>query len=384
MYKDAADTATRVFVSADTRKPWKDIFFDGNPDAALTEDKAGGLKMPLEALRLAPSASNKQPWRVIKDGNKLHIFLERTAGYWKAPREDIQLMDIGIGMCNFDIAAEEAGIKGVWKLDREQKAKEGWEGIAAWDKTFLNNKRGHKLGEFRRIFMAVLAAFVFTVFQPAIVHADYRSDMINGRKAYDEANLEEALKFYMDAYLKKPSPALGAFIKKLQKQVSDLAAVTAMTTQAMEYNPDDNLSKQENLVNISPLSFFLGGATLGFTRAFGRGMSMTLNFRYYWHVYLVGNYYDYASAISAGLDIDYYASKTALHGLFYGFGLGGIWINYRYAGETQVHTAAAFLPDLHFGNRWILGPGIEIDFKLGTAWPLLSYYRVELNTGYAF
>jgi len=132
--KAAEDTATRVFVSADSRKPWKDMFFDGNPYIALTEGKAGDLKTPLEALRLAPSASNKQPWRIVKDGDKLHVFLERTAGYWKAPREDIQLMDIGIGMCNFDMAAIEAGIKGNWKTDNAQKGKEGWESIAYWEK----------------------------------------------------------------------------------------------------------------------------------------------------------------------------------------------------------------------------------------------------------
>ena len=131
-HKDAADTATRVFVSADTRKPWKDMFFDGNPETPLTENAVGDLKIQLEALRLAPSASNKQPWRIIKDGDALHVFLERTAGYWKAPREDIQLMDIGIGMCNFDIAAAEAGIKGGWKFDNAQKGKEGWESVVFW------------------------------------------------------------------------------------------------------------------------------------------------------------------------------------------------------------------------------------------------------------
>jgi nitroreductase len=140
--KDAADTATRVFVSADSRKPWKDMFFDSNPDNPLAENKTGDLKIPLEALRLAPSASNKQPWRLVKAGEKLHIFLERTPGYSKPPREDIQLMYIGIAMCNFDIAAEEQGIKGEWKLDLTFDSgsripdsglqKEGWESTAIW------------------------------------------------------------------------------------------------------------------------------------------------------------------------------------------------------------------------------------------------------------
>jgi hypothetical protein len=130
-HRDVADTATRVFVGADTRKHWKDIFFDGSIAKPLTEESAGRFKIPLLGLRLAPSASNKQPWRIIKDGDKLHLFLERTPGYWREPLEDIQLMDMGIAMCNFDVAAEEAGVKGMWKIG-PAVGKEGWEYVATF------------------------------------------------------------------------------------------------------------------------------------------------------------------------------------------------------------------------------------------------------------
>ena len=33
----------------------------------LTEEEAGDYQFPLEMLRLAPSAVNKQPWRVVAD-----------------------------------------------------------------------------------------------------------------------------------------------------------------------------------------------------------------------------------------------------------------------------------------------------------------------------
>jgi nitroreductase len=133
-HKDTADAATRLFVQADTRKPWKEIFFDTEPDKPLSESRAGVIARSLEALRLAPSASNKQPWRVIKDGERLHIFLERTPGYWRAPLEDIQLMDIGIAMCNFDASAHESGIRGKW-IDRDKyPGKDGWECIASWER----------------------------------------------------------------------------------------------------------------------------------------------------------------------------------------------------------------------------------------------------------
>ena len=60
------------------------------------------------------------------------MFLERTPGYWREPLEDIQLMDIGISMCNFDCTAEEAGINGKWETGVVLKAKDGWEYVATW------------------------------------------------------------------------------------------------------------------------------------------------------------------------------------------------------------------------------------------------------------
>lgn len=129
--RDLSDTATRLFVAADTRKPWKDMFFNGNHETELTEEESGNYKIPLAALRLAPSASNKQPWRIIKDKEVLHLFLERTPGYWQEPREDIQLMDMGIGMCNFDIAAQELEIKGKWEIKQGPKGKDGWIYVAS-------------------------------------------------------------------------------------------------------------------------------------------------------------------------------------------------------------------------------------------------------------
>jgi nitroreductase len=128
--RDISDTGTRLFVGADTRRPWKEIFFDGSHDKHLAEAAAGKYKTSLEALRLSPSASNKQPWRVIKEGEKFHLFLERTPGYKSAEKADMQLMDTGIAMCNFDVAANEEGLNGKWKAGGDFAGKEGWEYIA--------------------------------------------------------------------------------------------------------------------------------------------------------------------------------------------------------------------------------------------------------------
>ncbi len=46
------------------RKEWGDIFFSGNFGGKLSRRDAGDYGEALEMVRLAPSASNKQPWRV--------------------------------------------------------------------------------------------------------------------------------------------------------------------------------------------------------------------------------------------------------------------------------------------------------------------------------
>lgn len=65
-------------------------------------------------VRIAPSASNKQPWRIVMDGNNFHFFLCRNKGYGKALGFDIQRLDIGIAMCHFESVMNELGFLGKW------------------------------------------------------------------------------------------------------------------------------------------------------------------------------------------------------------------------------------------------------------------------------
>lgn len=66
-------------------------------------------------LRLAPSASNKQPWRILKSEDAFHFYLKRTQGYNKMGKgTDLQKLDIGIAMSHFEIACKELKLKGEW------------------------------------------------------------------------------------------------------------------------------------------------------------------------------------------------------------------------------------------------------------------------------
>jgi hypothetical protein len=75
----------------------------------------------LEMVRLAPSASNKQPWRVIRKGQRWHFYLRRSQGYRKRNHSlfgvaDMQRLDIGIAMSHFEMTGIELGLKGNWEL----------------------------------------------------------------------------------------------------------------------------------------------------------------------------------------------------------------------------------------------------------------------------
>jgi len=98
------------------RRPWEELFFDGGRNRALTPASAGACAGALEAVRLAPSASNRQPWRILREreGGPFHLFLERTPGYGMLSGSDLQRLDMGIAMAHFDLAAAEAGLAGGW------------------------------------------------------------------------------------------------------------------------------------------------------------------------------------------------------------------------------------------------------------------------------
>lgn len=99
---------------SNTRKDWSEIFFDGEFGKPLEREAADKYADVFDMVRIAPSASNKQPWRIVKYGDMFHFFLCRTLGYKGVLGFDIQRLDIGISMCHFDMMAKELGLTGKW------------------------------------------------------------------------------------------------------------------------------------------------------------------------------------------------------------------------------------------------------------------------------
>ncbi len=110
------ETLMRKGIRADSRKNFEELFFDGSFRTPLTREKAGRLEPLLEGVRLAPSAVNHQPWRVLIRDNKAHFYLKKSRGM-SAGGWDVQKIDIGIALCHFAMMAEECAIPVTFALD---------------------------------------------------------------------------------------------------------------------------------------------------------------------------------------------------------------------------------------------------------------------------
>lgn len=118
---NAIDSVIRGASGADNRKSWDILFFKN--DKPLSTKEAGHYVTPLEMVRLCPSANNFQPWRIIKELNSdiYHFYIKRKPALKQlqkfAGKSDLQRIDIGIAMCHFELAADEHGLKGTWKVN---------------------------------------------------------------------------------------------------------------------------------------------------------------------------------------------------------------------------------------------------------------------------
>jgi hypothetical protein len=127
------DRVFRFSAGSDNRKPWEELFFEGNIETPLIEDSAGSYAIPLECVRIGPSASNKQPWRIMKDKDNLHFYVRRTPGYdiYFGPIK-MQSIDMGIAMCHFELSSKETGLHGFWKVTNPQIESGDMEYLVSW------------------------------------------------------------------------------------------------------------------------------------------------------------------------------------------------------------------------------------------------------------
>lgn len=130
------DRLIRFGAGSKNRKPWKEIFFENDFGQSLTKSTAGKYSTALEMVRLAPSASNRQPWRIVKSGTQHHFFLHHKRGYTKITSAvDIQKVDLGIALCHFELTARKLQLPGHWQTtDPDIKLPDRTEYILSWTK----------------------------------------------------------------------------------------------------------------------------------------------------------------------------------------------------------------------------------------------------------
>ena len=126
------ETLMRKGVKADSRLGFSQLFFDGSFDTPLSPEAAGRLAGVLEAVRLAPSAVNKQPWRIVIADDRAHFYEKPNSGFTEENGWDLQKIDMGIAMCHFELTAREAGLAVSFEITDPGLPADGMQYIATY------------------------------------------------------------------------------------------------------------------------------------------------------------------------------------------------------------------------------------------------------------
>lgn len=122
--KSFIEAAMSGLAASRKRKDSRELFFQDSFEEPLDMEKNHPYSIPLEMVRLAPSAANKQPWRILRNSEGWHFYLKGDMP--AAPMGfNMQIIDIGIAMCHFELTLMEMGIKGTWvKIDSSLEQKQ--------------------------------------------------------------------------------------------------------------------------------------------------------------------------------------------------------------------------------------------------------------------
>jgi len=104
----------RKGAKADQRLPWSELFYKDKFGTALTEEDAGEYAKAFEMVRLAPSAVNRQPWRVVMKDGEFHFYQANVKPEGEKDPVDMHRIDVGIAVCHFHMMVQELGIDGTF------------------------------------------------------------------------------------------------------------------------------------------------------------------------------------------------------------------------------------------------------------------------------
>lgn len=110
--KSLTESLFRKTLKSNQRKGWDELFFKNDFQTPLTERDAGAYKTPLEMLRLAPSATNSQPWRILQEDGCYHFYAKINSDSSEKHPMAIQRVDVGISANHFHLSALEKKLAG--------------------------------------------------------------------------------------------------------------------------------------------------------------------------------------------------------------------------------------------------------------------------------
>lgn len=109
-----------VLTDGSIRNDFNTLFFENDVNNPIQFNPADKYHQALECVRRAPSAVNKQPWRVIKKDNKYHFYIMRDKMVGKTKSSDLQKVDLGIALAHFKLALEEQSAEGKWHISNPE------------------------------------------------------------------------------------------------------------------------------------------------------------------------------------------------------------------------------------------------------------------------
>ncbi len=126
-----ANRIVKLAAGSNNRKPWQELFFGPDGNTPLVKAEEGRFSRALEAVRLAPSAINRQPWRVVNCSDGCyHFYLKEN--FFNLGKIRLQNLDIGIAMCHFHLVAQQEGLSGRWQKDAAAPEIRGLDHRATW------------------------------------------------------------------------------------------------------------------------------------------------------------------------------------------------------------------------------------------------------------
>ena len=128
------DKIIKSSINSTSRLPFNKLFFGENLKT-LNYDINNKYHECLEMVRLAPSAFNLQPWRIIETNNAYHVYI-----YHNSPLDDndIKHIDMGIAIAHFILMCKELNLKGHLEIIQDHINYPNFNYIISW---LINNDR---------------------------------------------------------------------------------------------------------------------------------------------------------------------------------------------------------------------------------------------------